>query len=535
MQILIDKIDNSVASMKVKGFKDEFGTHPKYFVNSSLTFYEEGYQFTYKYKHGLSDGKRSLYNSKFGTFPLGLVPKVYQILKEKYKNAEIVVSPHVVASYKRPGGKVSDEELGDFLDNLNLPYDTRDYQLDMIKTSIDRRRRALSACTGSGKSLVVYALSRWMLEKEDTDVLVIVPSMGLVEQIYSDFREYGWDEIEHYCSKLHSQVEKPTKAQKEEMKKYDLLPDHLLKRVVISTWQSLASKKSDFFKRFGAVICDEAHSARADVLSSIIFNCRNADFRIGLSGTIPEEGLDAHIIGGCLGPTQTIVTTAELIKRGMLTKTEIIALKIPYDDRSRKIVKKMKYAEEVEATSLCGSTEKIISTLIEKKKILSTENTIVLVKNIELLNRIYDIIGDNFPEFKVTKYHGAVNVNTRERIRQEVEASAGHILICTYGTMKQGVNIKRINNIIFGQGSSSLITVKQSIGRGLRKHPDKPILRIYDLIDDLTSVSKKGNKFLNYATKHYLERLVYYRDDEYPVTEYTANFEASFDNIRFEK
>lgn len=535
MQILLDKVDNSVASLKVKGFTRKYGTHPKYYVNSSLTFYEEGYQFTYKYKHGLSSGKRSLFNTKFDTFPLGLVPRVYQILCEKYPEAEIAVSSQLRKSFVNPTGKVCDDEINEFLKTLDLPYDVRDYQFDMIKTGINRRRRALSACTGSGKSLVVYALARWLLEKEDTDVLVIVPSMGLVEQIYSDFQEYGWDAISHYCSKLHSQVEKPTKAQREEMKKYELVPDNLLKRVVISTWQSLAPKKKEFFSRFGAVICDEAHSAQADVLSSIIFNCRNADFRIGLSGTIPKDGLNAHIIGGCIGPTEVIVTTAELIARGILTKTEIIALKIPYDDRSRKIAKKMKYAEEVEATSLCGSAEKVISTLLKKKKITSEENTIILVKHIELLDRIYNIISDEFPEFKVTKYHGAVNVNTRERIRQDVEVSTGNILICTYGTMKQGVNIKRINNIIFGQGSSSLVTVKQSIGRGLRKHPDKPILRIYDLIDDLTSVTRAGNKYQNYATKHYLERLVYYREDEYPVTEFTVNFEASFDNIRFEK
>lgn len=533
MEILIDKVNNSTAVLRVKGFKRHYGTHPKYFVNSSLTFYEEGYQFTYKYKHNLSSGKKSLFNNSESTFPMGLVPKIYKSLNENYPDASVAISPHILSSYQRPGGKANNEEISEFIESLGLPYEVRDYQFDMIKTSINKRRRALSACTGSGKSLVIYVLARWLLQKEDTDVLVIVPSMSLVEQIYGDFKEYGWDDIEHYCSRLHSDIKKPSKAEREEMKKYNILPDHLLKRVVVSTWQSLAHKPADFYRRFGAVICDEAHSAQADILSNIIYGCKNADLRIGLSGTIPDNGLNAHVITGCLGPTQVVVTTADLIERGILTKTEIIALKIPYDDRSKKIVKKFKYAEEVEATSLCGSSEKVIVTLLDKKKITLKENTIILVKHIELLDRIYNIIEEQFPEFKVVKYHGAVKVGERERIRAEVEKDSGHILVCTYGTMKQGVNIKRINNIIFGQGSSSLVTVKQSIGRGLRLHSEKPILRIYDIVDDLRSVART-KEHINYAYRHYLERLGYYNQDKYPITEYILNFTASFDDIKIE-
>ena len=46
-----------------------------------------------------------------------------------------------------------------------------------------------------------------------------------------------------------------------------------------------------------------------------------------------------------------------------------------------------------------------------------------------------------------------------------------------------GINIKNLHNIVLAAGGKSSVTVVQSIGRGLRLHPDKKELNIWDLVD----------------------------------------------------
>ena len=63
-----------------------------------------------------------------------------------------------------------------------------------------------------------------------------------------------------------------------------------------------------------------------------------------------------------------------------------------------------------------------------------------------------------------------------------------------------GINIKNLHNIILAAGGKSSVTVVQSIGRGLRLHPDKKELNIFDICD-------KGFK---YSTAHGDKRLKIY-------------------------
>ena len=56
--------------------------------------------------------------------------------------------------------------------------------------------------TGLGKSLVIYMLVRYL--QNIGDILVIVPSVNLVTQLYNDFKDYGYVEIEDNVSMVYS-------------------------------------------------------------------------------------------------------------------------------------------------------------------------------------------------------------------------------------------------------------------------------------------------------------------------------------------
>ena len=56
--------------------------------------------------------------------------------------------------------------------------------------------------TASGKSLMIYSLVRYYVHKGQK-ILLVVPTTSLVEQMYKDFIEYGWDAKNH-CHRIYS-------------------------------------------------------------------------------------------------------------------------------------------------------------------------------------------------------------------------------------------------------------------------------------------------------------------------------------------
>jgi hypothetical protein len=55
----------------------------------------------------------------------------------------------------------------------------------------------------SGKSNMIYLTIRYLLtQKSDKKILLVVPIISLVEQMYNDFKSYGWKDLEKYVEKL---------------------------------------------------------------------------------------------------------------------------------------------------------------------------------------------------------------------------------------------------------------------------------------------------------------------------------------------
>jgi type I site-specific restriction endonuclease len=86
--------------------------------------------------------------------------------------------------------------------------------------------------------------------------------------------------------------------------------------------------------------------------------------------------------------------------------------------------------------------------------------------------------------------------------------------------MSTGVNIKRLHNIILGAPVKSSIRLRQTVGRGLRLHSEKEVMKLWDITDDFSTKSKTGkttNK--NHTLKHFESRLLVYQEDGFPMVE----------------
>jgi len=491
--IIVNKKDEAFFQLKCKydcalELKEFFSCHKK------------GFQFHPKYKYGSWNGKISFFNIEECTLPIGLYPQLNEFSKKFGYKLQLNFDTSSMRN------EISQEDLQELYNNIfNENFMPREHQHISIKKCIEFKRGIIEAVTSSGKSNMLYALTRFILATNpDKKVLIIVPSISLVNQMASDFEEYGFTEAKEYINKLYGTS-----------KSYD--KD---RPILISTWQSIYKRPISFFKDFVGVLCDEVHiaSTKSNMsgiggIHKVLSKCINAEYRLGFTGTLPEDKSDLWTIYGYLGPKLHKVGYKELMDKGILSKIKIANVIIKYPEQFCKMNKKRPYPEEVKEINNYEDRNKVFKFILDK--IDKKENIIILCTYIDHLIKIVKYIKENYKDRKIYQIYGKTDVDDREEIRKSIDNEEGVILVATFKTMGTGINIKRIHHVIFGSSTSSKINVLQSLGRGLRIHNTKKKLIVWDLIDNLTIKNKNGTITKNYVFKHFEERIKFYKEAEF--------------------
>jgi superfamily II DNA or RNA helicase len=500
MQVEISKINESF----IKVFSS-FEIEQE--IRDYFTFFAPGHLFHPKFKARLWDGTVSLYNNRTKLLPIGLYSKLEEFCTEQSLEIKFIQNDRYSSVVDK--NDISIEEIQAFVNDLdiwskNTPITARDYQVSAIHKSIQDKRITMVSPTSSGKSLLLYAIIRWILETDpDARVLLIVPNVTLVNQMFGDFKDYSshnnWNVDEH-CQRLYSGLSK-----------------ELSKRVLISTWQSFAKISKDkvngpkILSLYRGVICDEAHLAKGIEMQSILEKCTHAEYRIGATGTIDTNQnakLNVLQIEGFLGPLHRVITTKQLIDTNQVSGLNIKALVLKYSAEECKLIKSADYQQEVKW--LVDNKKR--NAFLVKISLSTDGTTLLLVNHRDTHAKV--LVEELLKVSKRPVYYiaGDVDADERERIRQ-VANTEDCIIVGTYQTMSTGVNLPNIRHVIFGFPSKSSIRVLQSIGRGLRLHKDKTHMVLWDIVDDL-----RVKKAENYAYQHAIERLTIYRKEQFDIT-----------------
>ena len=452
-------------------------------LSDHFQFDVPGAKYMPQYQKFKWDGKIRLYSPATGEIYAGLFDYVTEFLNEKGYDYQVEDSKF----YGTPTDTeplISPEATAGFVRSLGLPFKARDYQLRAVYQALKYNRRLLLSPTGSGKSLIIYALLRWHLGL-DRNVLIIVPTTSLVEQLYKDFQEYGWA-AQHYVHKIMGGREKYTDAP-----------------VVISTWQSIYKEPRNFFKRFDVVIGDEAHLYKAKSLSGILTKCHDAKYRVGLTGTL--DGMQTHqlVLEGLFGRCEKVTKTVDLMKKGHLTplKVKILLLKhgyVPFDD----------YQQEMDYIVTHPKRNNLITNLACDL----TGNTLILFNYIEKHgDPLWEMLNNKVQgDRKIFFIHGGIDAMEREEARSICEREKNAIILASYGTFSTGINIKNLHNVIFASPSKSRVRNLQSIGRVLRKGDNKAQAVLYDIADHCARGSRS-----NYTLRHLAERIKIYEEEKF--------------------
>lgn len=447
-----------------------------------FTFQVPGYQFSPQYKARLWDGKIRLFDSRTKKIYRGLVPNIVKFCEEYGHDWEY-------------DNEIYDEEFSvkeasDFIQTLGLPYEVRDYQIDAFVHAIRSRRTLLLSPTASGKSLIIYLIMRYLMENSNVKrVLIIVPNISLVNQLASDFADYGFVS-DKFVHRIYEGQDKQTD-----------------KPITISTWHSIYKLPKSYFEQFDLAIGDEAHLFKAKSLVDIMTNLIKAKFRIGTTGTLDGTKTHKLVLEGLFGTVRKVTTTKELMDKGHVANFLIKCLLLKYPDAVCQALKDANYQKEIEFLVLNESRNKFISNLT-----LSLEgNTLVLYQYVDKHGRIlYDMINKKSEGRKVFFVSGEVDGDAREEIRHIVEKESNAIIVASFGTFSTGINIRNLHNIIFASPSKSRVRNLQSIGRGLRKSDTKDSATLFDIADDL-----RYKKRENYTLKHFVIRLKTYTEEKF--------------------
>ena len=156
-------------------------------LHEYFSFYAKNYMFHPKFKAKVWNGKIYLFDIRMHTTYLGLIPKVVDFCRER--TYSFTIDDELLVQQK-----ISISELLKFVNSLDLPLEPRDYQLDAFVQAINNKRLVIVSATGSGKSFIIYLIIRWLQQSDLIERgLLVVPNINLVEQMYNDFIDYGYD------------------------------------------------------------------------------------------------------------------------------------------------------------------------------------------------------------------------------------------------------------------------------------------------------------------------------------------------------
>lgn len=490
-----------------------------YELNDYFTFDVPGAKFMPAYRNKVWDGKIRLFN----VMTCSLYGGLNRYLEEFCKARSYEIEYETDFS--------SDEfsliEAKSFIKELSPKFQPRDYQLDAFVHAVRERRALLLSPTASGKSFIIYLLTRYYNAK----TLIIVPTTTLVHQLAKDFVDYGYEAgasgkqgnsysrsgmvkdsttnrsgkhrtTESSCEpgihKIYAGQEKRSPAQ-----------------ITITTWQSIYKAPKEWFDQYEVVIGDEAHLFKAKSLTSILTKLEDCKYRFGFTGTL--DGTQTHklVLEGLFGAVRKVTTTSDLIDQKHLADFNIKAIVLSYSDEIRQIIARANdYQSEIDYIVKYDKRNNFIKNLV-----LSLEgNTLLLFQFVEKHGKVlYDML-KNETGRKIFFVHGGIDGEERDSIREIVEKETNAIIVASFGTFSTGINIRNLHNIIFASPSKSRIRNLQSIGRVLRKSDSKQKATLFDIADDMTWKSKK-----NYTLLHFVERIKVYNEEKFNYSIYKVS------------
>lgn len=388
----------------------------------------------------------------------------------------------------------------------------RDYQIETAYNILKFRKCLAELATSAGKTLISFLTVAYMLEKNKAQkILFIVPNVSLVVQAHEDFHEYN------YMNRVPLRIQQIFAGQKIKSNK----------NIVIGTYQSLIKKPKEYFEEFDAVIVDETHKAKSASIKTILQKCTNAQYKFGLSGTLPKDGtLDKLTLLSQTGPVISEVKAAFLQEEGHIAQCSVKVIEMNYATESQRTAFQELAQNKYENKDVFQLEQNFVINNDARLNFISSviaripRNSLVLFHRIEHGKRLYEKLRQESNK-RVYYVDGGTDKDIREEYKKKMEQGEEVVIVASYGTFSTGISIKKIHNIFFTESFKSEVIIRQSIGRGLRQHESKDRVIIVDFVDNI-----RTQEWDNYLYKHGKARQSIYKQEKFEYTIKKVNFDG---------
>jgi superfamily II DNA or RNA helicase len=420
------------------------------------------------------DGYIRLFNKKNLTFLTGLTHKVCKRLQDYFG-----VTPQIIWNVTAPEK------------NLNLEwsdkYVLRDYQENLVKILLEKKRGILSAATSSGKTLMIakliqelnvapflfYTLTRDLMyqSRDRLQEAISNTKIGIIGDGNCDIQDINIVTVQTATSaflKTKKEIDASLKKMSEfaemddleykEFKKENL--DHVIKN---------QDKIIHLVKTAKGIYFDEAHHASADTCKKIMLQSPEAFYRYGGTGT-PERSDNSYLtIEGLFGRPTAVVTASDLIKKGWILKPYISFIEL---GTKRQLINTFPQDREVHIINNDERNACIAKIALKSyNQGLSTLILVQLISHGEMLEKM--IPNSVF-------IHGSSKDEIRDEYIRKIKTGEHKILISSQ-ILDEGADLPSISTLVIAGGGKSPIKMKQRIGRVLRKGSEHAY--VFDFLD----------------------------------------------------
>ena len=388
-----------------------------------------GARYVKSYRRGW-DGSKYFITEK-GKFGTGLLPFIESDLQSAELEYTLV------------------DERDPLIDSPNVEVEGityRDYQKKLILKALEEGKALIQAPTGAGKTIILAGLLKALENKHG---LIFFTQTSILEQTYDFLTKFGFDVGRVYGAGTD------------------------IKPITLCTVQSIHKVLDSHLEQSEFIIFDEVHEfAKGKLTTKVVKSFPNANYRFGMSATLPKDKMSKLNLVSYLGSVLSDVDVQELVEEGFLTPPVVTFVSLPeYKDHS---LLDATYADIYDShiinnTVRNGKIKKICGD-VKKGKVL------ILVKNLKHLEILKALI----PEAMTLE--GKDDVQTRKKTIKEFTEQDVSVLIGTK-IMQTGIDIPEITHLINARGLKSEIATLQALGRALRIHESKTKVNIYDFND----------------------------------------------------
>lgn len=556
--MLIFKVDKN----HIQLVEASLNTHKKQVYDFFKKKSKDG-EFNVLVERGLWDGKDP-FMTEDGRIPIGLWKEIYEFSKSSGIEVRIEgIDDCLNLDLDRTEYTKFVDRLYDGVVNDNGdPFYPRDYQFEGVYRALKYVFCCEELATSAGKTSIFYTYNSYLKHigviNKNNKSLLIVPNVTLVNQTASAFDEFDNGMLDWNIHKVGGPkdsfdlnkfkecdmliityqslinmipeclTDRLINLEKKKVKKED---EEKRQKDIVNLKRKINESKINNISSYFSVLCvDEAHKSRGIAISTILGSCKNWKYKLGLSGTmkIDTKYSDFYKMQENTGPLVMTLGAKFLIDNEYSPDIKIKQIFLEYN-RELPLVKKYldiqedsekkdkmkkqfrdpklfgKYMLDIEKDIIFASTSRIefISKFVKRLG----KNTLILFSDVK---QEYGLnISRKISEWNVNTFYidGSVESIDRDDYIKTMEAEDSVVIVASYGTFATGINTKKLYNIIFAESTKAEITIRQAIGRGMRKLKGKDEVIIWDIVDDLSG----------YSVRHSKERMKIYTEQEFKI------------------